>query len=561
MADFLATAEMKSEGFESIKANTVVLESNAFVQALHEPTQEQLAMQKEFWNTLRVPRRPKWNRQMEASVLHQMERDSFIDWRRQLAVVEAQDNIQMTPYEKNLNVWRQLWRVVEMSDVLVQIVDARDPELFRCSDLETYTTEVSSDKLSILLLNKADLLTENQRKVWAAYYQSIGVKFYFFSAMQVEKVKKENDEGKSEVDINGDEGKSGEAVVDTNDVEDDGEDDDESSSSYEDEDEKYPTLEDARYSNESDESSEMQEVPWSGEAEGIVGRGALIKLLQDLHREMYGEKEKLLVGFCGYPNVGKSSTINKLMGEKRVTVSATPGKTKHFQSLFLEDDLCVLDCPGLVFPNFVTNKATMVCSGLLPIDQMRDYRSPGSVVCQRIKRKVLEAQYGLVLPEPDQERGIAADTPPTVDELFSSYAFVRGFFGASGAPNQSRAARLILKDYVNGVLRYVAAPPGELGKDFDTQEGQEDACRKKLDFVERNERPLAAGETRRPTYQEFKVVPEVKETLLVSHAALEQGRKHLKAAQDKRKKKRGGRGKHRGEAEFPYGMPPDKATF
>jgi large subunit GTPase 1 len=33
----------------------------------------------------------------------------------------------------------------------------------------------------------------------------------------------------------------------------------------------------------------------------------------------------------GYPNVGKSSTINALVGEKKVAVTATPGKTKHFQ--------------------------------------------------------------------------------------------------------------------------------------------------------------------------------------------------------------------------------------
>ncbi len=96
--------------------------------------------------------------------------------------------------------------------------------------------------------------------------------------------------------------------------------------------------------------------------------------------------------------------------------------------------------PGLVFPNFVTNKATMVCNGLLPIDELRDWRSPGSVVCQRIKRHVLEAQYGVVLPEPDQDRfNNDPDRAPTVDELFSAYAFVRGFMGQSGAPNMARA--------------------------------------------------------------------------------------------------------------------------
>ena len=522
LTDFLSTAELKDNDFESQKANTVVIESNAFVQVRHEPTAEQLAEQKEFWNSLRVPRRPRWTRDMEAEELHKLERDSFLEWRRNLSQVEERDNITMTPFEKNLNVWRQLWRVVEMSDVLVQIVDARDPELFRCEDLERYTREVGPNKTCLLLLNKADLLTVNQRKTWARYYESIGVKFRFFSAKQVEA---------PEPGAEGDE-------------------DDEEHSSYE----GLDPRDAPGYEEEQDESSEvLHEEPATGGPEDIIGRRALIDQLSQMHTPEKG-KERLMVGFCGYPNVGKSSTINKLMGEKKVTVSATPGKTKHFQSLFLEDVLCVLDCPGLVFPNFVTNKATMVCNGLLPIDELRDWRSPGSVVCQRIKRNVLEAQYGIVLPEPDKERyQFDAHRAPTVDELFSAYAFVRGFMGQSGAPNMARAARIILKDYVNGVLRYAAAPPGELGKDFDPTEGQEDAIRKKMDIAKKH----VPGEARKPTYVEIKAKPNVVEVTLLPKGALVKGRK---AASDKiegNKKKRGGKGKHRKDIEYPYGLPPD----
>ncbi|KAH7956583.1 hypothetical protein HPB52_010873 [Rhipicephalus sanguineus] len=82
----------------------------------------------------------------------------------------------------------------------------------------------------------------------------------------------------------------------------------------------------------------------------------------------------------GYPNVGKSSTINALVRSKKVSVSTTPGKTKHFQTLNLDDELCLCDCPGLVFPNFVSNKAEMVVHGILPIDQMTDHVPPVNLI-------------------------------------------------------------------------------------------------------------------------------------------------------------------------------------
>ena len=49
------------------------------------------------------------------------ERNAFLDWRRKLVDVEENQHLLLTPYEKNLQVWRQLWRVVERSDVVVQV--------------------------------------------------------------------------------------------------------------------------------------------------------------------------------------------------------------------------------------------------------------------------------------------------------------------------------------------------------------------------------------------------------------------------------------------------------
>lgn len=117
--------------------------------------------------------------------------------------------------------------------------------------------------------------------------------------------------------------------------------------------------------------------------------------------------ERLMVGMVGYPNVGKSSVINVLCGRKRVGVAAMPGKTKHFQTLLLEGqgcwNLCLCDCPGLVFPSFANSKAEMMCCGVLPIDTMKDFVSPVSLIIHRVPRHVLEDYYKVKLPAADSK--------------------------------------------------------------------------------------------------------------------------------------------------------------
>lgn len=85
----------------------------------------------------------------------------------------------LTPFERNLEVWRQLWRVVERSHLVVQIVDARNPLRFRCEDLEEFVKDVEGPegeqgtgpgkRKTLLLVNKADLLTVEQRYIILSY--------------------------------------------------------------------------------------------------------------------------------------------------------------------------------------------------------------------------------------------------------------------------------------------------------------------------------------------------------------------------------------------------------
>jgi large subunit GTPase 1 len=144
-----------------------------------------------------------------------------------------------------------------------------------------------------------------------------------------------------------------------------------------------------------------------------------------------------------------------------VSVSSTPGKTKHFQTIHLSEKVILCDCPGLVFPNFATTKAELVCNGILPIDQLREFTGPAGLVTKRIPQHFLEALYGIkIVTRPLEEGGTGI---PTAEEMLMAYAKARGFTRTGqGQPDESRAARYVLKDYVSGKILFCMPPPGDI---------------------------------------------------------------------------------------------------
>lgn len=48
---------------------------------------------------------------------------------------------------------------------------------------ECYAKEISPEKENLILLNKADLLGEEQRSAWARFFQKEGVRVVFWSAL------------------------------------------------------------------------------------------------------------------------------------------------------------------------------------------------------------------------------------------------------------------------------------------------------------------------------------------------------------------------------------------
>lgn len=56
---------------------------------------------------------------------------------------------------------------MERSDLIVQIVDSRNPLLFLCQDVTNAVEEIDSNKQTLVIVNKADFLSPRMRFVFS----------------------------------------------------------------------------------------------------------------------------------------------------------------------------------------------------------------------------------------------------------------------------------------------------------------------------------------------------------------------------------------------------------
>ena len=424
LAELLALAELDGRSFGS---DATIVNASSFTNPAPTSSRSRelrLEAEARVHDTLRMPRRPTWSSRVSAQELQRMESDAFLQWRRSLAQIEEseRDHISLTPFEKNLNIWRQLWRVIERSHAVAQIVDARDPLLYRCNDLEQYVREIHPLKRNILVLNKADLVPRPLLGRWASYFRAHNVVFALFSA------EASNDEG--------------------------------------DEREQWKD----NYRNESDENND--DAP-SATAR-IKSTSALLDFLEHhaaaskAAMEEHGDEEsrfliprsdRPVVGLVGYPNVGKTSTLNAMLGRKQAATSVTPGKTKHFQTINTHKTLRIADSPGLVFPQFSSSQAELVAAAVISIDNLTDLVSPVALIASRIPRSEFERGYNMRLPKPQPHE--KQDRQPNAAELMAGLARARGYMRDRGMPDESRAAKALLRDYASGKISYCFEPPKE----------------------------------------------------------------------------------------------------
>ncbi|KAI9913836.1 hypothetical protein PsorP6_005130 [Peronosclerospora sorghi] len=172
---------------------------------------------------------------------------------------------------------------------------------------------------------------------------------------------------------------------------------------------------------------------------------------------------EVTIGLIGHPNVGKSSVLNALAGKKLVSVSHTPGHTKRLQSIVIAPDICICDCPGLVFPFADVPKYLQELSGLFPFSQIREPYSAVRFLAEHVALEhILDLKPRTQLFDDVEEH--LEWTPWTLCE---AYAEKRGYrTDRRGRPDHQRAGSELIRDTVDGILPLFFLPPDYRGKDI-----------------------------------------------------------------------------------------------
>ena len=158
-------------------------------------------------------------------------------------------------------------------------------------------------------------------------------------------------------------------------------------------------------------------------------------------RGMVGRSLKAMV--VGIPNVGKSSLINKLCGNKKAKVENRPGVTLDKQWVSTNIGILLLDMPGVLWPKFEdpTVGENLAITGAIK-DDILDIESVAMTLCGRLRDyypKLLCERYKLsAIPD-----GETADNY----DLLCMIGRKRGFLISGGEVNTERTANMLLDEF------------------------------------------------------------------------------------------------------------------
>ena len=146
----------------------------------------------------------------------------------------------------------------------------------------------------------------------------------------------------------------------------------------------------------------------------------------------------------GVPNVGKSTLINKLVGKKKAPTGNKPGITKALGWIRINNDLELLDTPGILWPKIESDVEGYHLAGLSSIREEILNKEDLAIYllrrCYELYPKELEERYGI--------KEISEDIIPTLDII----AKKRGALLKGGASDYDKVYLIVLRDIKEGYL-------------------------------------------------------------------------------------------------------------
>ena len=167
---------------------------------------------------------------------------------------------------------------------------------------------------------------------------------------------------------------------------------------------------------------------------GKVLKGAKIK---------ESTEEKITIGIIGYPNTGKSSVINLLVGKPKTKTAAEAGFTKNIQKIKLSSDIQLLDSPGVIPKEEYSGEDK---------EAIAQHTKVGGRSYSQVKNPELVVSK-LLEEYPKIEKFYKIDAKGNAETLIEELGRQKGFLKKGGVVEENKTARVIIKDFQEGKIK------------------------------------------------------------------------------------------------------------